>query len=270
MIPIQLTCLAIVLISLSMGLRQAESRTEYLRRYGLLVLAAWVAEDSCIRCYGFYHYAPGWSLFVDQVPLAIVLIWPCVILSARELAGVPLIGAAIVLTDAGLIEPIAVQAGLWHWTEPGLFGVPPIGILGWALFAGFALTLIEREWLMPLLVPPLVHLCLLGAWWGALRWVNRQVPPAGAALLAWIVSFGLAWRLRDVQLPRLALMARVPGALFFFVLLALYGVDSLLLVAYSLAFAAPYLVLSSRSKWEGPALHSGDTDDRPTPPRAQL
>ena len=123
MIPIQLTCLAIVLISLSMGLRQAESRTEYLRRYGLLVLAAWVAEDSCIRCYGFYHYAPGWSLFVDQVPLAIVLIWPCVILSARELAGVPLIGAAIVLTDAGLIEPIAVQAGLWHWTEPGLFGV---------------------------------------------------------------------------------------------------------------------------------------------------
>ena len=44
-----------------------------------------------------------------------------------------LVGALIVLADASLIEPVAVASNLWAWTEPGLFAVPPIGILGWAI-----------------------------------------------------------------------------------------------------------------------------------------
>ena len=65
---------------------------------------------------------------------------PVVILSALELAEsltktrTTLLCAAIALADAALIEPVAVRAGLWRWHEPGLFGVPPIGILGWAFF----------------------------------------------------------------------------------------------------------------------------------------
>src|SRR5439155_24844517 len=113
-------------------------------RLALLVVASWIGEDSVIRVYGFYHYARGWALFVDQVPLAIVVIWPVVIDSAWGLArclaagarAQALLAAAFVLADASLIEPIAVRAGLWRWTEPGLFAVPPVGILGWALFAG--------------------------------------------------------------------------------------------------------------------------------------
>jgi len=244
MITLQLSCLAIVLLSLGIGLARAESRATYLRQYSLLVVAAWIAEDSCIRLYGFYHYAPDWWLFVDRVPLLVVLIWPCVIQSARELAGAPLLGAAIVLTDAALIEPIAVRAKLWAWTEPGLFGVPPIGILGWALFAGFALWLLEhRERLMLLLAPPLTHAALLALWWCALRWVNHPLPERLLVGLVWGVALLLAWRLRAVRVDRVALLARAPGAVFFFVLLASYGGNSPWLVPYSLAFASPYLVL---------------------------
>ena len=54
---------------------------------------------------------------------------------SRSSSRVALLGAAIVLADASLIEPIAVRAGLWRWTEPGLFAVPLVGIVGWAFFA---------------------------------------------------------------------------------------------------------------------------------------
>ncbi|MCS6913140.1 MAG: carotenoid biosynthesis protein, partial [Myxococcota bacterium] len=151
---LQGVCVVILGIYLARRLRTGPGeRRVALRRLGLLALASWVGEDSLIRAYGFYHYAAGWALFVDQVPLLIVGIWPVVVDSAWRLAGhlvrgpraVALVGGCLVLTDAALIEPIAVAAGLWSWSEPGLFGVPPIGMLGWAVFAAGAIALLEQR-----------------------------------------------------------------------------------------------------------------------------
>ena len=146
MIGLELVCAAIVAL-------YAVARRDALPELALLAVAGFVGEDSVIRAYGFYSYSPRWHLFLDRVPLAIVLIWPIVIHSAwrwraawrRAPALAPLVGAAIVLADASLIEPIAVHAGLWTWTEPGLFAVPPIGIIGWAYFAGAAIACLEAS-----------------------------------------------------------------------------------------------------------------------------
>lgn len=148
---LELACLAIVILYIVVrGLRDPAPR-DFGVRLGLLMVASWLAEDTCIRAYGFYAYHPGWSLFVDQVPILIVVIWPVVIHTAWDLARglarperVPLASALIVLADASLIEPIAVNAGLWAWSEPGLFAVPPIGIIGWATFTFLALLVFER------------------------------------------------------------------------------------------------------------------------------
>ena len=142
MIALQLACVVIVGLYLTVRLARATERGVVLRRFALITIASWLAEDTVIRAYGFYGYSPRWSLFVDQVPRLIVLIWPVVIDSAALLArrlhraggrATYLLAAGLVLADASLIEPIAVRAELWRWTEPGLFAVPPIGIIGSSL-----------------------------------------------------------------------------------------------------------------------------------------
>jgi hypothetical protein len=193
-----------------------------------------------------------------------------VILSAGELAGcllrpghplVPLAGGAIVLSDAALIEPVAVRAGLWAWSEPGFFGVPIVGVLGWALFAAACLALFARgrrrasggpptlmdELPVLLAAPPAVHVALVALWWAALRWLSRPLPGWPVAALAWAGSLALvALALRSSarrRIPLAALLTRVPAAGFFFVLLALHGRADRALVAYAVAFAPPYLAL---------------------------
>jgi len=261
----QFLCLAIIALYLVVRIRHQPGPVRLLRRLFLLALASFVGEDTCIRAYGFYAYSPAWTPFVDRVPLVVVMIWPIVIHSAwdlaRQLLGaghrlVPLLGGGIVLADAALIEPIAVAAGLWWWTEPGLFGVPPIGVLGWGFFGTTAIALLERaegtgrlapELGVVVLTPLTTHVLLVVAWWGALRWVNGPVPSVVAATTVWVLSVGvavIAWRrrLRDHVLLDLILV-RVPPALLFFGLLGRYGRESAALVAWGLAFAPPYLAL---------------------------
>ncbi len=264
---IELSALGIVALFIWLRARYGPEPRAFLVRIALLVVASFIAEDSCIRAYGFYAYAPDWSLFVDQVPLAILLIWPIVIHSAWELAGYllgprrqlsPLLGAALVFADAWMIEPISVQAGLWWWNEPGLFAVPPIGVLGWALHAGFCMWVFEqqrrRDW--PLLAsaaavviaPVGTHLCLLASWWGLLRWINVPLPPWPAVAVLWAIALGLTfWAVATrarTRVPPRDMWSRLPAALFFFVLLALYARDVPALVAWALAFAPPYLALT--------------------------
>jgi hypothetical protein len=232
-------------------------------RFLLLALSSWLAENSVITLYGFYRYSPDWSLFIDHVPLAIILIWPVVIHSAWDLARhcltnpsrVPLLAATIVLADASMIEPISVAAGLWQWTEPGLFKVPPIGILGWALFSLVAVFLLEksqdrRALLLLIPLPPLlVHPLLLACWWGFFRWVNQPINAWWVAvpLCAFSLVFSVWLWKRKIRhrIPLLELNLRLPAALFFFVLLALYGGGNTALYVYACAFAPPYLVLSN-------------------------
>jgi hypothetical protein len=157
------------------------------------------------------------------------------------------------LTDAMLIEPVAVKAGLWVWHEPGIFGVPPAGILGWGFFSCLSLLALDQirgpwRYLTVPLIPALgTHLALFLLWWGGLRWINVPVPT--------VVSVGGIWGLSTLlvvlfltgspgrRVKRKILWRRVPGALFFFILLALNAEAFSGLPAYALAFIPPYLAL---------------------------
>lgn len=244
-----------------------------LREIGLLAGAAWIAEVSCIRLYAFYQYDAPWTLFLDVMPLLVAFIWPFVIISARELAialgfvdarGAPRVLAvfAIVLYDASLVEPIAVRAGLWSWNEPGLFGVPLIGVLGWAFFAALASALLDRlpRRATPLLLiaaPVATHLLLLAAWWGALRWILRgEIAPSAAAIASASISALLAFIvLRRGRRADFTVMGpRIGAAILFFALLTWRGSDILPLVAYGAAFAVPYLLATD---WRSVAATAG-------------
>jgi len=253
MILLQLTCVAIVSIYLAVRVRRERRASDLFLRLLAFATAAWIGEDSVIRAYGFYFYSPKWNFFLDQVPLAIVCIWPVVIHSAWDLSRALttrrrwLWAALIVLADASLIEPIAVQTGLWHWTEPGLFTVPPIGILGWAFFAGACIAVVEyTPNLILLMAAPIVtHLLLVASWWTFFRWVNGPLDPWPAIVIVWTLAIILILFARRARVPAIDLWARLPGALFFFALLILNWTRPLAL--YAFAFAPPYIALLSRN-----------------------
>ncbi len=256
------------------------ARAAFAARLAAVAAAAWIGEETSIRLYDFYGYAPGWSAFLDRVPLAIVCIWPVVVLSALDLARAlvrarprakrgPALTAftamLLVIADASLIEPIAVKSGLWSWTEPGPFHVPVVGVLGWGFFTLGAALLLERTRAQPrravvrdlgvVVAGPLAaHALLLASWWLALRWLPRGVDATPFVVVAWLLSAGLAVAAArgPVRLRLDDLLLRAPAAAFFFVLLALYARDDVRLCAYAVAFAPPYLVLTARATkmWE--------------------
>ena len=73
MLALELCCAAIVAVYVIV-------RRDAMLALALLAVAGFLGEDSVIRAYGFYYYSPRWHLFLDRVPLMIVLIWPIVIL----------------------------------------------------------------------------------------------------------------------------------------------------------------------------------------------
>jgi hypothetical protein len=267
---LEIICLAIVFLFIVFQLKYRQDPARFLWRLLLLAIASWLGENTVIHAYHFYSYAPRWTIFLDRVPLLVVLIWPVVIASAWHLVGylfpartgwLTLAGGMLVLSDASLIEPIAVQAQLWQWHEPGIFQVPPIGILGWAYFAGCCIFIMEKNsrakrhayWDALLLVfPPLLtHLFLLLTWWGGLRWVNSPISAAPMVAIVCTISLVLtylAWTKESARnIPRMEMLLRIPAALFFFALLAMYGRTNPPLIACAIAFTPPYLVLTIKS-----------------------
>lgn len=274
MLVLQLSCAAILALFVVVRVTRDPDPARVLRRLALLAVASWIGEESCIHLYGYYFYSPSWSLHVDRVPLLIPLIWPVVILSAYDLAGfisraddrpprpfiVPLLGAAVVLADASLIEPIAVASGLWTWTQPGLFAVPLIGIVGWSFFAGAAIAVFDRadrlippqplhEALVLIVAPAATHVLILTMWWGLFRWTQGHVAPWPVVAIAWTLSLALAVQAFRTgvrgRIPAVFMWLRVPAAGFFFALLALHGRSLAPLIAYALAFAPPYLAMTA-------------------------
>ncbi len=269
MLPLQLTAFALVTFYILFRIIDQAEPKPFLSRFAIVAAACWIAEESCILLYKFYGYSPSWRLFLDRVPLLIILIWPVIIHSAWDLASqllrpghkfVPLAAGALVCTDAALIEPVAVNAGLWFWNEPGIFHVPPIGILGWGYFAFFCTLMFQRtippnrskgRALLLLLFPIFgTHLLLLGTWWGALRWVHTIVNPTLAVGTVWVVSLTLVFMIlrrgTGRRVEKKALLLRLPAALFVFLLLVLNAGGSALLVIYALAFVPPYLTLMAQ------------------------
>ncbi len=255
---------AIVLAWLVIALRRGPDPGRLLLAYGLVFASSWICEQSCIELYGFYAYSPDWSVFLGHVPLMVALIWPVVVLSAHALvravmapgsSWTPLAVAALVFTDAALIEPVCVHAGLWHWTHPGLFAVPPVGVLGWAVYAGLITLALERlqggprRWLLPAaLVLPGTHALLLAAWWGLLRWVEAPIPAWPAVATAWALSLAACAALlrRPVAIPRALMLDRTPAALFFGALLLL-GKAPWALLAWALASTPAWLMATGRT-----------------------
>lgn len=260
MTTLEIVCLAVV--ALWLGLRlfgTDDARGPLLLRMLLIAVGAWITEDSCIRLYGFYFYArEQWGLMVDEVPLLVLLIWPVVVTSTTDLLAAlrvsprhwPVLMFGLVVADAFFIEPAAVDAGLWTWTEPGPFSIPTIGILGWGLYAAGIGLVVARRWAFAaiLVVAPIVcHAALLVLWWTFFKHVPLLLSDVALAVVGWAISLVvvvLIVKKKPAGLRRLVWL-RAPAAVFFFSLLAMHGRDDddLGLVLWCLAFAPPWLAL---------------------------
>ncbi|MBN1336681.1 MAG: carotenoid biosynthesis protein [Deltaproteobacteria bacterium] len=259
-IAFEIACLGIV--GLWFAVSQAREPGRLALQAAAVAIAAWIAEDTCIHFYGVYAYDPSWGCFLDRVPVTVVCIWPAVILSDRALLQAlrprrasPFLVGALVLADAALIEPVSVAASLWSWSEPGLFGVPPVAVFGWGLFGALAAGVLEladrrgRAWLLllPLAVPLGLHAGVCAAWWILLRWISLPVPGGPAAGVAWIVSSALVVLVvaRGVgrRVPLWLALSRAPPGLLFLGLLAAHGRGRPDLVAWALAFTPPHLAI---------------------------
>lgn len=263
---VALAIIAIYIVGYTLGLPE---KREFFIRLVLVSAASWIAEESCILSYQFYGYSPTWTLFLADVPLLVIVIWPIIVHSAWDLASqmlqpghrfLPLPAAAIVLTDALLLEPVGVHIGLWSWKEPGIFEVPFIGVLGWAYFAFLCMLHFGKgrrrngtrriNLLIPVVSVLGTHLLLVITWWVAFRWVKITVDPRLAVGVAWMVSIFLVYAIlrnrTGTRVEKKTLWLRLLGALLLFTWLALNANDSKLLIVYAVAFAPPYLTLMAQ------------------------
>lgn len=252
-------CVLIIALTLYAMSRQRRLR-DLLLDYGVLSLSAWLGEQSCIKFYHFYHYAPAWHGRLGEVPILVPLIWPLVVLSACQVArglwparswrALCAVAAAIVALDASLVEVVAVRAGLWQWAEPGHLGVPLIGILGWAYFALGAVWGLERlpGWrrVLVVLVGPLcAHALILLSYWGLFRWTLRGELGTGGLLGVVAAGAGalvvaLAERRRGGGIPLPAALPRMCAASLFLLLLCSHDPTNGKLWLHTAAVAVPY------------------------------
>lgn len=255
-------CVVVVVLTLA-AMARARRPGELLREYAALSVAAFVGEDTCVAIYRFYAYAPGWHLRVHHVPLLVPLIWPLVVLSARDVVSSlwPTLGrwravavAALVAFDASLVEVVAVRAGLWSWAEGGHLGVPIIGILGWGYFAfGADLALSSLRARAAVAFAPLAaHALILATWWSVFRWTLRG--PLGAASSIGVGAIGVAAlvavvvarrRARSIPLG-IAAPRMIAAGLFVALLLSAAPFDGALW-AHAVAVAVPYLAATAWS-----------------------
>jgi hypothetical protein len=266
---LELAALSIIAIYVAAYTLGQPERGSFLAGLVLVCAASWLAEESCILLYETYGYSTDWNLFLAHLPLLVIVIWPVIVHSAWNLASqmlrpghrlVPLAAAAIVLTDALLIEPVGVGTGLWSWNESGIFDVPPIAVLGWAYFAFLCILVFEqakrrnrtKRFNLLILVLPVIgtHLLLLFTWWGAFRWIKITVDPKLAAGFAWALSLILVYAIvknqTGTRVQKKTLVLRLLGALFLFTWLARNANDATWVMVYAVAFAPPYLTLMAQ------------------------
>jgi len=257
----ELACLVIVVATL-FAMSRSRPTSDLLLEYSVLAVAAWIGEETCIAFYGHYHYAAQWIGRLDRVPVLVPLIWPLVVLSARDVSravwpnagrAMPLVVLAVVAFDASLVEVIAVRAGFWRWSEPGHLGVPPIGILGWGYFAAgadYALSRKNRRLLTVVIAPMVAHALILATWWLLFRWTLRR--DLGAASLVSIAIFGavalalvLRARREGRAIPLAVAAPRMIAASLFVALLTTTAPRETALWIHALAVAVPYFGATS-------------------------
>src|SRR5437762_508757 len=80
----QTGCVFVLAIAYAFHLRERSTRARRALEVALLAAAGWLGEQTCITAYRFYEYAPGWRARLGDVPALVPLIWPLVVLSARD------------------------------------------------------------------------------------------------------------------------------------------------------------------------------------------
>ena len=81
LVVFQLVCLVLLPVAY---VNQVRLNRETLRLAPLIFIASWIGEATSVYFYGFYSYSEQWWWRVADVPLLVPVIWPLVILSARE------------------------------------------------------------------------------------------------------------------------------------------------------------------------------------------
>lgn len=266
-------CAAIVVLTLAAMARRTPWR-DLLAHYALLACAGWIGEQTCISLYRFYSYDLAWDARLLDVPVLVPLIWPLVILSARDVATSVWPGAegvsraaivgAIVVFDASLVEVVAVRVGLWSWEEGGHLGVPVIGILGWGFFAAGADLVLSRAKGMKrasviVLAPAIGHALIVASWWAGLRRILRgdlglASSVAVAALAIVITALVARARARGDGIPLEVAGPRTFAALLFFVLLVRVAPTDPALWAHVACVAIPYVLATRWRSLATPAL----------------
>jgi hypothetical protein len=265
----EVACVIVVVLTLFLMARR-QPIEDLLTDYAALAVAGFIGEETCVRFYAYYHYAPSWHLRLDCVPVLVPLIWPLVILSARDVAASvwptitkwrPLVVLAIVAFDASLVEVIAVRAGFWSWADQGHLGVPILGILGWGYFAlgaDWALSgrfssrepsRVARFLSVVVFAPLMTHALIQLTWWGFFRWAQRNpLGPASlwglAGLSAVILVLVIRARRRGGAIPLAIAGPRMVAAGLFFVLLVSTAPTEIPLWMHTTAIAVPYLAAS--------------------------
>jgi hypothetical protein len=260
----EILCVPVLVLAIALGARRAGAR-RFVIDYAILAIAGWIGEATSIAWYRYYEYASGWDLRLFTVPLLVPLIWPLVILSARDVrdalfprAG-RFVGAAIVtalvIADASMVEVLAVRAGLWTWAEDGHLGVPVLGIVAWGFFAGAADLALRRfqgrdRWLVIPAALALAHALIVLSWWACFRWVLRHdlgwASVAFVALTSLAATF-VALRLRRAgrTIPIAVAAPRIVAASLFVALLFSVRPDAAL-IAHVALVAIPYSTASAR------------------------
>lgn len=281
----QTLCTAVLALTFGLMWRATPTsgRQTFLQDAVVVAVGAWLAEETSILRYDFYHYGDVWWLMLDEVPALVVLIWAVVVLSSRAvvthampgLTGWRLaLGVGLAVTvDASLVETVAVDARLlldgalapeprlWWWSEGGYLDVPLIGMLGWGAYAGaitWALdwartggdTRVSRVLAAPVVALGLTHVALVTLWWGGLRFVLRRPLPVEAVFISFGLGLGLAAfllrRRRHVGgLPPRTAVPRMLAAAVFVVLLVFSTREAVgWLWVHLAAVAIPYLALT--------------------------
>jgi hypothetical protein len=263
----EMLCLPVLALAATLSARRVGARA-FAVDYACLALAGLLGEASSIAWYRYYGYANGWHLHVLGVPALVPLIWPLVILSAREVRAAlfpdidPLRGAlvvcALVIADASMVEVLAVRAQLWSWAEDGHLGVPLLGIVAWGYFAGAADLAMTRfrgreRWLVVPVALALAHGLIVLSWWSLFRWVLRG--GLGWGSLAVLASLSLAAtavalsrRRRGYLIPIEVAIPRMIAASLFGLLFVLTAPTDLGLLAHVTCIAIPYFAASMLSR----------------------
>lgn len=245
--------------------RGRNARAVLLRAWPIAA-AGWIVEETCIRWYGWYSYSAVWGVFLDCVPLGVVLAWPLVILTAATLveelglsspAARVIVCGCVVFLDGALIEPIAVHAQLWIWHGSAAWhAVPWWGVAGWGIFALAVRTAEEvvgryrlTHWVQASMTVAAVilfsHVGLVGGW----CLVVSHLP--GTANYGTLVAAGLSMSTavmalflcgKSFKLSPASWLPRLPAVTFLGVSMCGNSPVTSLWI-YTAALATPYLAL---------------------------